>query len=127
MISVVVAAIVAFVVSSIYYAVLTPYEKRALGDRAPDRGSRPSPVQILLELARSLVLASVIAGVARYADLTGVGQALVLGLVLWVGFPAVLLTGSMMWEKTPAVTAALHAGDWLIKIIAISAIVGVWL
>ncbi|MFG1688011.1 DUF1761 domain-containing protein [Nonomuraea sp. NPDC049269] len=126
-ISVVVASIVVFVLSSAYYALLTPTEKRLLGERAPDRGDRPPPLKILLELARSLVVAAVISGLARYAGLTDVRSAVVLGLVLWVGFPAVLLTGSMMWEKTPAVTAALHAGDWLIKILATSAIVGAWL
>ncbi|MEU7858473.1 DUF1761 domain-containing protein [Nonomuraea sp. NPDC049141] len=126
-ISVVVASIVVFVLSSAYSALLTPTEKRLLGERAPDRGDRPPPLKILLELARSLVVAAVISGLARYAGLTDVRSAVVLGLVLWVGFPAVLLTGSMMWEKTPAVTAALHAGDWLIKILATSAIVGAWL
>jgi hypothetical protein len=126
-ISVVVASIVVFVLSSAYYALLTPAEKRLLGERAPDRGDRPPPPKILLELARSLVVATVIAGLARYAGLTGMGPAVVLGLVLWLGFPAMLLTGSMMWEKTPAVTAALHAGDWLIKIVVTSAIVGAWL
>ncbi|MFI7448571.1 DUF1761 domain-containing protein [Nonomuraea sp. NPDC049714] len=126
-ISVVTASIVVFVLSSAYYALLTPVEKRLLGERSPDRGDRPPPLKILLELARSLVVAAVIAGLARYAGLTGVWSVVVLGLVLWVGFPAVLLTGSMMWEKTPAATAALHAGDWLIKILVTSAIVGAWL
>ncbi|MFI7539075.1 DUF1761 domain-containing protein [Streptosporangium sp. NPDC049376] len=127
MISVIAASIVAFVLSSTYYALLTPTEKRLLGERAPDRGDRPPPLKILLELARGLVVAAVIAGLARYAGLTDVWSAVVLGLVLWAGFPAVLLTGSMMWERTPAVTAALHAGDWLVKVLVISAIVGAWL
>jgi hypothetical protein len=39
----------------------------------------------------------------------------------------VLLTGSMIWDRVPAPTAALHAGDWLLKLVVISAIVGLWL
>jgi hypothetical protein len=35
-----------------------------------------------------------------------------------------LLTGSMMWEKVPPMTAAVHAGDWLVKLGVISIIVG---
>jgi hypothetical protein len=124
--SVVIASIVAFVLSSIWYAVLTPVENRLLAGHAPDRG-KPSPQKILLELLRNLVLATVIAGLARQSDLTSVGPALVLGLVLWAGFPAVLLIGSMMWEKTPAATAALHGGDWLIKLLAMALIIGFWL
>lgn len=50
-----------------------------------------------------------------------------LGLALWLGFPFVLLTGSMIWDRVPAPTAALHAGDWLLKLVVISAIVGLWL
>jgi hypothetical protein len=84
---------VAFVVSSIWYAALTPVENRMLGGHAPDRGKRPPPPKILLELARSLVLAAVIAGLARQGDLTGVGSTVVLGLVLWVGTPALSRPG----------------------------------
>lgn len=37
-IGVVLAAVAAFVVSSVYYATATPLERRALGDAALDRG-----------------------------------------------------------------------------------------
>ena len=33
----------------------------------------------------------------------------------------------MLWEKVPAVTALLRAGDWLLKLVVISVIVGLWL
>jgi len=68
-----------------------------------------------------------LSGVARAADLHSVGSTVLLGLTLWLGFPFVLLTGSMMWEKVPAVTAMLHAGDWLLKLVVISVMVGLWL
>jgi len=125
--SVAIAAVAVFVVSSVWYIALTPIEVRVLGPAAPDRGGRPAPAKALLELVRSAVVATVMAGLARALDLHGVGSTLLLGLVLWVGFPLMLLTGSIMWEKVPPVTAALHAGDWLIKLIVISVIVGLWL
>jgi hypothetical protein len=65
--------------------------------------------------------------VARTSHLHTVGSTILLGLALWLGFPFVLLTGSMMWDRVPAPTAALHAGDWLLKLVVISAIVGLWL
>jgi hypothetical protein len=46
---------------------------------------------------------------------------------LWLGFPLVLLTGSMIWDRVPTVTALLHAGDWLLKLLVISVIVGLCL
>jgi hypothetical protein len=125
--SVAIAAVAVFIISSVYYAALTPVEIRVLGPAAPDRGGRPSGPKVSLELARSVLVGAVIVGVARVGDLHGVGSTLLLGLALWVGFPFVLLTGSIMWEKVPAITATLHAGDWLLKLVVISVIVGLWL
>jgi len=45
-----------------------------------------------------------------------------------VGGPSPLAhPGSVMWEKVPPVTALLQAGDWPLKLPAISAIVGPFL
>ena len=57
------------------------------------------------------------------ASLTGGAR---LGLILWIGFPLVLLTGSIMWEDVPWKLAAIHAGDWLLKILLMTVIVGIW-
>jgi hypothetical protein len=125
-ISVVVAALAVFVASSIWYSALTPIEARALGAAAIDRG-RPSAPKALVELLRSVLVGAVVAGVAHAAHLHGVGSTVLLGLALWAGFPFVLLTGSMIWDKVPTPTALLHAGDWLLKLVLISVIVGLWL
>ena len=125
--SVAIAAVSVFVLSSIYYAALTPVEVRVLGPAAIDRGGRPSGTKILLELVRTVLLGAVIAGVARAGHLHGVGSTVLLGLALWVGFPFVLLTGSMVWDRVPAATAILHGGDWLLKLVVVTVIVGLWL
>ena len=44
----------------------------------------------------------------------------------WVGFPVILLLGSVVHEKVPWRLAVLHAGDWLVKLLLIAVIVGVW-
>ena len=49
-----------------------------------------------------------------------------LGLALWIGFPVILLLGSVVHEKVPWRLAALHAGDWLVKLLLIAVIVGIW-
>jgi len=117
------AVVAAFVLSSVYYTVATPFERRALGDRALDRG-RPAPWQIAAELLRTAAVAGVYAWIAVAADLLALPGTLLLALVLWIGFPVVLLTGSVAWEKVPPVTAALHAGDWLLKLLLIGAVLG---
>lgn len=118
-----VAAIAAFVASSLYYAVLTPVERRVLGDGAIDRGT-PPVWKVLVELARTAVVAVALGWIGAEADLQSVAGGLLLAVVLWLGFPVVLLTGSLIWERTAAFTAAMHAGDWLLKLVLIAVVVG---
>lgn len=87
---------------------------------------RPAAWMIVVELARSLVVATFLAGLARLlgiADAVGAGQ---LALALWIAFPLVLLVGAVMWDKVPPKLAATHAGDWLVKLLVIAIIVGAW-
>jgi hypothetical protein len=117
------AAVAAFIASSVYYAVAAPIELKVLGAAALDRG-RPSAGKIVVELLRTMLVAAVLAWVAAQADRLLLPDALPLALVLWIGFPVVLLTGSVAWERVAPVTAAMHAGDWLLKLLLIAAIVG---
>jgi len=43
-----------------------------------------------------------------------------------VAFPAILLVGSVIWDDVPPRLAAIHAGDWLMKLLLIAVIVGIW-
>ncbi len=117
------AAVAAFILSSGYYTAATPLERRAVGTAALDRG-RPQPWKVLTELLRTAVAASAFAWIAHRAGDLDVSHAIVLALVMWAGFPLVLLTGSVIWEKVHPATAAMHAGDWLIKLLLIAVILG---
>ena len=86
----------------------------------------PNAVKALCELIRTLVLAYVIARLVRLLNIVDWKGALRLGLWLWIGFPVVLLTGSMLWQNVPWQLAAIHSGDWLIKLILIPVTVAVW-
>ena len=121
--AIVVAAVAAFVVSSIYYSLATPLERRALGDAAVDRG-RPAPWKVVTELARTAVVAGGFAWIAQRGSDSGLADALLLAVVVWLAFPVTLLTGSVIWERVPPVTAAIHAGDWLLKLVLIAVALG---
>jgi hypothetical protein len=118
-----VAAVAAFVLSSAYYTAVTPLEVRALGDAALDRG-RPAPWKVLTELARTAVVAAAFAWIAGQAGLLALPDTLRLALLTWIAFPVVLLTGSITWERVPVITAAMHAGDWLLKLLLIAVVLG---
>ena len=118
------ATITAFVVGGVYYTVLG--EKAAELSSASTAGQSMPPWKVLVELLRCLVLATVVAILVSLADLDAWTDGLALGLTLWIGFPLVLWTGAMIHESTPWKLAAIHAGDWLIKLLAIGALLSSW-
>jgi hypothetical protein len=121
-VSLVVAAVAAFVLSSLWYM--------AWGSRlaklSPAYGgaeARPSAVEVALEVLRSLVVAVVLAVLADWTGSDGWLEGAGLGLLAWVGFPLMILAGSVLHEGYPRQLAAIHQGDWLVKLLVIGAIV----
>jgi hypothetical protein len=121
------ATVVTFIEGSVYYSPLMfgPLWMRLSG-MDPSAAAKVSRWAVLGEIARDLVLTYVVARLAaRLADAdwrstTG------LGLWLWIGFPLMLLSGSVMWQGVSWKIGAIHAGDWLAKLLLITAIVGAW-
>ena len=120
-----VAVLAAFVVSTVWYIVFAKQRRQLSGAAAADM-KRPQPLKLAGELLRSFLLAFVLAYLLAHMGVAGLTGAMRLGLVLWIGFPLVLLTGSIMWEGVPWRLAAIHGGDWLVKILLVTAILGVW-
>jgi len=120
-----VVSLVVFIASSIWYSPLV-FGRQFLEFSGATASASPSPVMALLELLRTFVLAVVIAHLVLRINVAGWKQAVELGLWLWVGFPVILLTGSILWQKVPWQLAAIHAGDWLIKLILIPVGMAVW-
>ena len=99
---------------------------RGMDPVAAMAGAKMPAGKLLIELVRCLVLAYVI---SRFTALLGVSSwmgAVHLGLFLWIGFPVILLAGSVLWENVPWKVAAIHAGDWLVKLLVIPIVVSVW-
>lgn len=120
---VVVAAVAAFVLAGGWYA--------AFGRMLPKLnpvydGASTSAPQMLMEVLRCAVLAAVIALGCEQFGIQTVGGCLAAALVTWIGFPVVLLSGSVLHERVPWRLAAIHAGDWLLKLVAVALIVGLW-
>lgn len=115
---VLVGTVVAFLTGGIWYGVL--------GTAVAAEGPAPRWVYGV-EIVRCLVLAAVVVGLAAAVGVGAWWSGLVLGLVLWIGFPLVLWTGAITHERTPLRTAALHGGDWLVKLLALGLLAGLWL
>jgi Protein of unknown function (DUF1761) len=126
LVAVAVAAVAVWIVSTVYYIGFTK-QLAALHPAYADASDvRPPPWKIVIELIRNLVVASVVAWLASRLDVSEWADGAALGLTLWVGFPVALWTGAVMWEKVPVKLAAIHAGDWLLKLVVIAVIVSVW-
>lgn len=120
-----VAVVVAFVASTVWYTVFGAERDRLL-ETEGDASQRPPVWMMLVELVRGFVVAYVLAILFGLAGIDGFFGAVGLGLLMWVGFPVVLLLGSVIWDKVPFKLASIHAGDWLVKLLLISIIVGLW-
>ena len=120
-----VAVVVAFVSSTVWYIAFGAERERLMGTEGGT--SERTPVWMtLVELARSFILAYVLAVLFGLVGVAGVFGALGLGLLTWAGFPLVLLVGSVVWDKAPWRLTAIHAGDWPVKLLLVSIVVGLW-
>jgi hypothetical protein len=119
--AVVVAAGGAVVVSTAWYTAFGRQLARL--DDAYAEGGRPPAWVVPVELARSATVAAAVAVLAQRSGTRRLAGAARLATGLWVAFPAVLLTGSVVHEKVPWKLAAIHGGDWFLKLALISAVV----
>jgi|SRR5579864_3521746 len=121
-----VAAVVAFVGSSVWYVVFGNELAKVSPVFAELQAQKPAAWRMIAVFAGSLVLSFVVAYlIGLKEDVTWMG-AVGIGCLLWLGLSAVQWMSSMVWEKVPLTMDAIHAGDWLMKLMVISAIVGAW-
>ena len=81
--------------------------------------------EMVAEFARWLVIGFVLARFMTLLGIATLSAALTFGLWMWLAIYTAL-AGSMVHEGTPWRLYAIHAGDGLIKILLITAILGLW-
>ncbi len=128
--AVLVAAVAVFVLGWLWYSPLLFFKPwmrlRGMDPAVAMAGAKMPAGKLLIEFVRCLVLAFVIARFGARLGVSGWMGAVHFGLFLWIGFPVILLTGSVLWENIPWKVAAIHAGDWLVKMLVIPIIVTAW-
>ena len=80
---------------------------------------------MLFVVVQSLVVAFVLAYFVVRLGVVNRKGAMRLGALVWV-FPAMILLGSVVHEDVPLMLAAIHAGDWLVKLLLMAVVLGVW-
>jgi hypothetical protein len=124
LLAIVVAGVAAVVMSVVWYTLFAG-PMAELGNAGSAGSGTSQMLAMLFVVAQSLVVASMVAYFASRLGITGPVGAVGFGVLIWI-FPAAILLGSVVHEGVPLTLASIHAGDWLAKLVLISAIVGVW-
>jgi hypothetical protein len=120
------AALAAFVASLAWYTVFGGVMVDLSGVDPSTAVNTATPAwAMLFVVAQSLVVASVLAYLVSYLGIVDRRAAFRLGALVWI-FPASILLGSVVHENVPPALAAIHAGDWLAKLLLVSVILGTW-
>jgi hypothetical protein len=125
--AIVVAAIAAFVEGALWNSPFLFGKARIkLAGLDPAIEMKVSAAKPLAELIRCVVVAFVLALVLQLAGVADLQGAFGLAVLIWFGFQAVFLLGGIIWEKLPPKLYAIHVGDALVKILLMTAILGLW-
>jgi hypothetical protein len=120
------AAVAAFVVSSVWYTIFGNAWMELRGINPATAANMRMPAwTMLFVIVQSLVVAFMLAYFIGHLGIIDLEGAVRLGALVWV-FPAMILLGSVVHENVPLSLAAIHAGDWLVKLLLMALILGVW-
>ena len=97
--AIIVAAIAAVVIGALYYGLLGfgDRQSRMLGATP----ARPGPMQLATGLIVGLVNAWVIALLSLTLGASSVGDAILLGVLVWIGFAATFKAAQVTFERRP--------------------------
>lgn len=132
--AIIISTLVAVAFSALYYFLLNKQvvalraaaSKVSKGAKAADVQTKTTPNKILVEVVRTFVIALVIANAVALLNLLHLNQAILLAFWLWVGFPVVFLVGLVNNEHFSGKLAAIHALDWLVKLLIFCIILTLW-
>jgi heme/copper-type cytochrome/quinol oxidase subunit 2 len=124
--AVVAAAVAAFAASLVWYTVFAGamMELRGIDPATATEMGAPAWTMVFV-IVQSLVVAFMLAYFVVHLGVADWKGAVRLGALVWV-FPAMILLGSVVHENVPLMLAAIHAGDWLVKLLLMAVILGVW-
>ncbi len=125
--AIVVAALASTAIGGAWYArFLFGRQWMRLRGVHPAQETESPTKEILLQFVASLVTAYVLSVFALLLGAHTAYGALVLALIVWVGFYATTLLGGVVWEKTPFGLFLINSGMWLVSLVAMTLIVGIW-
>lgn len=122
--AVVIIGLIAFALSLLWYSPLLfgdiwMKHRNATPQSAPQWTMFFAPLR---ELIVSYVMAMLITrlAISKWKD------AVAMTFLLWVAFHAVGMAGAIIWDNMPLALGAVHAGDWLMKMLLMGIVLSLW-
>ncbi len=130
-VAVVVATIAAFVIGWAWYSPLLFVKPwlRAQGKdphMAMSSGMKMPYQSMLIEFFATLVLAYVLARLSVLLGITSWDAAVEFAVWIWLGFYAAANVGRVLWEGSNWTLYAINTGRWLVTLVVMSLILGLW-
>jgi len=124
--AVIVAAIAAVLVGIVYYGLAGFGERLARINRQTPRSGPPSPKELAIGVVVALLNAGVLAVLSLNLGGSSVADALLLGILVWVGFQGTLKAAQVAFESRSWSAWALTGVHDLIVQVVMAAIVTIW-
>ena len=83
--------------------------------------------KMLIAPVRELLVAYVLAYLIVRLGIINLKPAANLGFGLWLAFHAVQMAGAVIWDNMPWMLGAIHAADWLMKMLFMAIVMTLWL
>ncbi|MEM8858570.1 MAG: DUF1761 domain-containing protein [Chloroflexota bacterium] len=80
----------------------------------------------IVAIANSIVMPFVLANVMNWAGVSGLVNGLLLGLLMWLGFTAFTMGSNHAFESRGFTMWGINAGMYMVGLMVIGAIIGVW-
>ncbi len=120
--AVVAAAVAAYALSWVWYAVLSAIWTRG-GDKKKDH-ARPSPMPFILAAVAYFLMAWMLAGLMGHLANVTIKGGIMAAFFVWVGFVLTTTAVNQAFEgRHPSVTV-IDVGNWLVVLIVMGAIIG---
>jgi hypothetical protein len=118
------AAMAAFAFSLVWYS---PFVFGSVWLKAKGADATAMPLwKLLVAPLREVITAWLVASLIRRLGISDRVSAASLGLTLWLAFYVVQLSGAVIFDGMPFALGAVHAGDWLGKMLLIALVLSSW-
>lgn len=122
--AIVVAGLTAFAFSLVWYSPLL--FGSVWTDAQGAEATAMAPWKFFLAPLRELLTACFLAWLIGRLDIADWRSAAGLGVLLWLAFYVVQLAGAVIFDGMPPALGAVHAGDWLGKMLLMALILSAW-